>query len=154
MLASPLPPSFLDTPLRVFYTSVSWWFFYWSLSDSKSLQSPGLFSVFWPILFILLTVWSPLVLWFLNLPFSLSILWGLFQLHHLLLISPSPSCSFVCLLFFFSSLAGSWYLSLFYLSFNFSLWSTGTAKSTIRQFLFFLFLLFFFFFFGNYLEVW
>ena len=32
-----------------------------------------------------------------------------------------------------SSLAKSWYLSLISLSFNFSLWLAGTAKSTIRQ---------------------
>ena len=35
--------------------------------------------------------------------------------------------------FFFSSLARSKYLSLFSPSFNFILWSDGTAKSTIRQ---------------------
>ena len=39
---------------------------------------------------------------------------------------------------FFSSLARSGYSSLFSLSFSFTLWSTGTAKSTIRQILFFL----------------
>ena len=35
---------------------------------------------------------------------------------------------------FFSSLARYRYLSLFSLSFNFTLWSAGTAKSTIRLF--------------------
>ena len=38
---------------------------------------------------------------------------------------------------FFNSLPKSWYLSIFSFSFNFTLWSTGTAKSTILQALFF-----------------
>ena len=40
---------------------------------------------------------------------------------------------------FFSSLARSRYLSLFSLSFSFTLWSAGMAKSTIWQVLFFFF---------------
>ena len=39
---------------------------------------------------------------------------------------------------FFNFLAKSRYLSFFSLSFNFTLWSVGTAQSTIQQFLFFL----------------
>ena len=39
---------------------------------------------------------------------------------------------------FFSSLTRSRYLSLFLLSFSFTLWSDGTAKSTIRHVLLFL----------------
>ena len=39
---------------------------------------------------------------------------------------------------FFRSLARSRYLSLFSLSFSFTLWSVGTANSTIKQFLFFI----------------
>ena len=35
--------------------------------------------------------------------------------------------------FFINSLTRSWHLSLFWLFFNFTLWSTGTAKSTVRQ---------------------
>ena len=38
---------------------------------------------------------------------------------------------------FFSSLIRSQYFSLFPLSFSFTLWSAGTAKSTVRQVLFF-----------------
>ena len=38
---------------------------------------------------------------------------------------------------FFSSLARSWYLSFFSHYFSFILWSAGTAKSTVRQLLFF-----------------
>ena len=52
---------------------------------------------------------------------------------------------------FFSSLARSWYLSLFWLSFSFPRWSAGTAKSIFRQvlsfFLFFIYIYLFFFFF-------
>ena len=39
---------------------------------------------------------------------------------------------------FSSSLARSWYLSVFLLSFSFTLWSARMAKSTIQQVLFFL----------------
>ena len=46
---------------------------------------------------------------------------------------------------FFSSLAKSRYLSLFLLSFSFTLWSSGMAKSIIWQFCFF---------FVNYHSVW
>ena len=42
---------------------------------------------------------------------------------------------------FFNSLARSWYLSFFSLSFRFIRWSAGTAKSTILQILFFPFLI-------------
>ena len=48
---------------------------------------------------------------------------------------------------YFNSLARWRYLSFFSLSFNFTLWLAETAKSTIRQVLFFLFFFFFFFFF-------
>ena len=45
-----------------------------------------------------------------------------------------PSAPIVTFMFhgFFSSQARCWYLSLFSLYFTFSMWSTGTAKSTIR----------------------
>ena len=46
----------------------------------------------------------------------------------------------------FSSLARSIYLSFLSLSFNFTLWLAGIAKSTILQVLFFCFCFFFFFF--------
>ena len=52
---------------------------------------------------------------------------------------------------FFSSLVRSMYLPFFMLSFSFTLWSAGTAKSIIRQVLSFFF---FFFFFFDHLVVW
>ena len=63
-------------------------------------------------------------------PVPLPVIQGLFPVYQLHLVSLSPSCSIV-FLFFFSSLARSRYLSLFSLSSNFILWSTGMAKSTI-----------------------
>ena len=45
---------------------------------------------------------------------------------------------------FCSSLARSRYLSLFSISFSFTLWSAGTEKSTIRQVLFFSFFFFYY----------
>ena len=64
------------------------------------------------------------------------LLWWLFRARQLQLVLPSLSCSKV----FFGSLARSKYLTLFSLSFSFTLWSAGTAKSAIRQVLFFLLL--------------
>ena len=93
--------------------------FHWSLNDS---ESPGLFSVFRPILIMLLFKWSPLFL-FLSLLVPLPIPGGLFRVKQLELVSPSPSCSIV-----FSSLARSRNLSPFSLPFNFTLWSAGTAN--------------------------
>ena len=111
------------------------------------LNSQKHFSVFWLILIMLLSGWSPLVFWFLNPPVPLPRLWGFFQAYLLQLISLLPSYYIV----FFSSLARSKYLSLFLLPFIFTLYSVRTAKSTIRQillyFVFFSSFSFFFFFF-------
>ena len=89
------------------------------------LKSPGLFSVFWLTLIMMLFGWSLLVFFFQNLP----ALRGFFQVLQLKLASPSPLCFIV----FFSSLARSKYLSLFSISFHFILCFAGTAKSLIRQ---------------------
>ena len=124
-------------PLRVFHTSVSWWFSTGVWGTASLFKYPGLFSVFWPILIMLQSGWSLLVLWFLSLPAPLPILWKLFRAHQLQLVSLSPSCSMI----FFCSLARSWYLSLFLLSFDFTQWSVGKAKFSIRQVLLFCWLL-------------
>ena len=65
------------------------------------------------------------------------ILWLLCQKHQSQLAQSSLSCSTA----FFNSLARSRYLSFFSHSFRFILWSAGTAKSTLLQFLFFCWLL-------------
>ena len=88
-------------PLRVFNTSVSWWFYTGIWVTASILKSPGLFSVFWSILIMPYSGLSLPVLLFPNLPVPLPILWWLFQVHQLQLVSSSPSYFIVC----FSSLA-------------------------------------------------
>ena len=53
------------------------------------------------------------------------------------LLTTGITVTFMLQCFFFYSLASSRYISSFSLSFNFTLWSVRTAKSTILQFLFF-----------------
>ena len=84
--------------------------------------------------------WSPPVYWFLSLSLPLPSLWGLFQVHQLQLVSPTPSYSI-----FSCSLARSMYLSIFSLSFIFTLCFARRAKSTIRQVHFFNFIFVFLF---------
>ena len=114
------------TSLTVFLTSISWWSFSGVWVSASLLKFPRFFSVFWLILTVLSFEWSPLIFLFPILPVSSTIL---YQTHRLQLLSPSPSSS----MFFFSFQARSRYLSLFSPSFNFTLWSVGTAESTIRQ---------------------
>ena len=59
------------------------------------LKLPGLFSVFWPILKMLLFGRSPQVLLFPSPPVPLSILSWLYRSHQLQLVSPSCSCFIV-----------------------------------------------------------
>ena len=66
-----------------------------------------------------------------NHPNAALILCWLYRILQLLWVSPLLSR-------FFSSLTRSMYLSLFSLSFSFTQWSAGTAKSTIRQIIYFL----------------
>ena len=109
--------------------------FHWSLNDSKSPQ------VSWTLLSIL-TVLNNAVVWMVSTlpptfkssrPFS----------NPLVTLPNAPitigiivTCMFHS---FFSSLARSRYLSFFSHCFSFILWSTGTAKWTILQVLFFFF---------------
>ena len=171
MLASPLPPTFLETynlstsslgykdlcivisflvlwfimlslllllllllftRFRVFQTGVCGWFLIEFWVAVSLLKSTGIFSLFGPIFKMLMSRWSQLVFLFLSLLVLLSILWGFFQVHQLLLVSPLPSFSIV----FFSSLAKSTHLSPFTLVFISTPYSAGTAKRSIRQVLF------------------
>ena len=68
---------------------------------TSHLKSSRRFSVFWPILRMLLTGWSPFVLVFSSLEVSLLILSGLFWVYQLQLISQWPSCSIVIFSFFY-----------------------------------------------------
>ena len=103
--------------------------FHWSLSDSKS---PGLLSVFWPISTMIEFELSSLVLLFPCPPVPVRILSWLYRTFQTQLVL-SLSSSLV----FFSSLARFKYISLFSLSFSLTLWSAGTAKSTICRLSFF-----------------
>ena len=94
-----------------FHTTTSWWSFTGVWETASLLKSSGLYSVFWPILIILLWRWSPLVLLLPNLPVSLPILWGLFWVLKFQLVSPLPSCSMT-----FSVLGLCTYLAFFFLS--------------------------------------
>ena len=78
------------TLMRVFLTSVSWWFLTGVCVTASLLKSPGLFSVFWLILIMLQAGWSLFFFLFLSLLVPLLILWVLIQLQ---LVSLSPSCS-------------------------------------------------------------
>ena len=60
--------------LRVFHSSVSWWFFIGVWVAASLLKSPRLFSVFWPISARLYFEWSLLVLLFSNPPVPVQIL--------------------------------------------------------------------------------
>ena len=125
-IVSSRPPTYYYYyTLSGFHTSDSWWSFTGVWLTASLLKFTGLFLVFGPIL---IWLWSPLVIWFLSLPVPLPSLKGLFRIYHLHLVSPSDSCSML----YFSYLASYWYLSLFSISFNFTPWSAGVAKSTIR----------------------
>ena len=102
------------------------------------LRFPGLFSVFWPILTSLLSDGLDSSD-FQSLQVFFPSLWRPFQVFQLLLVSPSPSCSTI--VFFFISLTKSKYISIFSLSFIFTLRSAGTTKYSKWQVLFFLIIL-------------
>ena len=94
--------------------------FNWSLS-----ATPELFSVFWVILVMLLSGWSLLFFYFSSFPVSVPILWGLFQVHQLQLVSLSPSCS----IDFLKLSSNVLVLTSLFAFFYFILWSAETADS-------------------------
>ena len=116
------------THLRVFHTSVSWWFFTGVWITAYLLKSPGLFLVFWPIWTMLLFACFPLVLFF-------QVLQSLNKSFDVYAERSNYTFMFHS---FFHSLARFRYLSLFSLSLCFTQW---TAKSTVREVLFFFLLL-------------
>ena len=117
---------------QVFLSSVSWWSSTVVWVTASLLDSPGLFSVFWPISL----VWIVSIRALNSKSFS--------SFTNLLLTVPRAPITIAIIVtlifnrFFFNSLVRSRYLSFFSLSFNFTQWSAGRAKSTIRQVLFFL----------------
>ena len=120
--------------IRVFHTSVSWWFFHRRFSDCKTPQvSRTLLSI--------LTLFNNAVVWMVSTrppTFKSSRSFN----KRLVTVPKAPVtiCIIDTFIFhsFFNSLARSRYLSLFSHSFRFTLWSAGTAKSTILQIFFFL----------------
>ena len=109
-------------------------FFYTSVWVTTSLlKSPGFFSVFWLISIMQKFEWSPLFLLFPSPLVPLLILWCLPR-------APITIGIIFTFIFhrFFNPQARSRYLSLFSNSFNFTLSSTRTEKSTILEVFFFL----------------
>ena len=110
-----------------------------SLSDSKSLQ------VSRTLLSILADLNNAVVRTVFTCPFISKSSSSCINL--LVTVSRTPSIIGITVTFMFHSLfnsqAKSCYLSFFSFSFNFTLWSVGTVKCTIRQVLFFLFFFFF-----------
>ena len=117
--------------------------FQWRLSDSKSPQ------VFRTLLSIL-AVLNNVVVWMVSTRPPTSKSSSSFR-NPLVTVLNAPITIGIIVTFmfhsFFNSLARSKYLSLFSHSFSFNLWSAGTVKSTILQFLSF-------FFFVDYYYVW
>ena len=115
------------------------------MSDSKSPQVSRTF----------LSILNNAVVWMVSIRPLLSKSSSIF-INPLVTVSSAPITIGIFFTFkfrsFFDSLARSRYLFLFSLSFSFNLWSTETAKSTIRQLHFFFFL--FSFFFIDYFLIW
>ena len=116
--------------IRVFHISVSRLSFTEVWVTASLLKSPGLFSVFWPFSIMVST----------RLPTSKSS--SPFS-NPLVTVPNAPiTIGIIVICMFhsiFNSLARSRYLSFFSHSFSYILWSAGTAKSTILQFLLFFF---------------
>ena len=106
--------------------------FHWSLSDKSPQVSRTLLSI--------LVVLNNALVWILSaLPFISKSSCPFTK--HLVTVPRAPITIGITATFmfhsFFNFLARSRYSSFFSLSFNFTLWSAGTAKSTSRQVLFF-----------------
>ena len=106
---------------------------HWSLSDIKSPE------VSWTLLSIL-AVFKNAVVWMVSTRPLISKSSSPFN-NPLTTVPRTPIIFGITVTFmfhsFFNSLIKSSYLSSFSLSFNFTLWSAGAAKFTIRQILFF-----------------
>ena len=97
----------------VFHTTVSWWSFTRSWVTAILLRSLRLFQVFWQISIKLESGWPQFLLRFSIPLIFLQSLWGPFQVCQLQLFPLWPSYATV----FFSFLARSKYLSIFFLLF-------------------------------------
>ena len=128
---------FIFYTLWVSYISISWWFFtgVW-VTNSPQVSSK---------LFNILADFTNAVVWTVS---SLPVISKLSSPCTNLLVTflriPITNGITVTFMFhiFFNSLASSWYLSFFSLSFNFTLGSAGTASSQFCKFSFFGWLLY------------
>ena len=106
---------------------------YWSLSDNKSPQLSN-------TLLSILVDFHNVVIWMVSTRPHISESCSSF-INPLVTIPTASIIIDITVTFlfhnFFNSLTSSKYLSFFSLSFNFTLWSAETAKSTILQVLFF-----------------
>ena len=114
-------------------TSNSLMVFLWSVSDCKSQDSSTVLSILANLNNVV--IWMVSILALISKSSSPGINLLLTVLGFPFTISNTVTFMFNC--FIFSSLARSWYLSLFSLSFSFTLWSAKTAKITLKYFLFF-----------------
>ena len=121
---------------RVFHISVSWWSFTGVWVKASLLQSPGLFSLFWPF--------YNAVVWMVSTRPPTSKFSSPFN-NPFVTVSKAAITIGIIIIFmfhsFFNSLARAKCLSFFSHSFSFILWSAGTAKSAFLQVLFFLLLI-------------
>ena len=134
--ALPKAPASLEPPHQIVYChinrtlvcgevlSLRRWSFTGVWVTGSLLKSPALFSVFWPTSFWMVFARPPIFIS--NSPFT----------KPLGIVPSTPITNGITVTFmfhvtFFSSLARSQYLSLFFFSFSliFILWSTGSAKS-------------------------
>ena len=123
--------------LRVFPTSVSWWFHTWMWVTASILKSP------WSPISIQADV-NNVVVWMVYFHPLITKSSNAF-INPLLTVQSTPTRIAITVTFtfhrFFDSLARSMYLTFFSFSFNFTQWSARTEKSTIQEGFFFNFLL-------------
>ena len=125
--------SLLFTLLWVFLTSVSWWIFHWSVSESKSLQVCQ-------TLHRILADLNNGVVWMVSTHRLISKSFCLYQSFCDCTEHANSNCfhrHFHVSLFFLVFFLVLLQVLGTYLSFYFTLWSAGTVKSTIRQRFFF-----------------
>ena len=120
------------TPSEFFYTSVSWWSFTGVRVTANLLRSPGLFSVFYSIIAILMVTILHLISNSFRVFFTKPL--GLFQAIQLQVVSSSPSCSIDFFLFSVPSI----FRSFLFLAFSLCvplIWQNPSNCLFIYQFL-------------------
>ena len=121
LLLSFISSSYFFTHLRVLHTSISWWFstLVWATCLFKS---PGLFLVFWSISSILYFEWSPLVFLFLSPPVVVAIIWKLYRVHQLRLVSPPSHIIIIIIIIIIELKDGIIFFSLENTLWNMEIW--------------------------------